>query len=58
MEHIMNVDLYIRISTAVFLTFCIGLERELTNKYAGLRTHIMVGLGACIFTIISIYINY
>ena len=33
----------------------LGLERELTNKYAGLRTHILVCLGACIFTLISIY---
>ncbi|GBF23324.1 putative Mg2+ transporter-C (MgtC) family protein, partial [Candidatus Gastranaerophilus sp. (ex Termes propinquus)] len=30
-------------------------ERELTGKFAGLRTHILVCLGACIFTIISIY---
>ena len=27
----------------------------MTNKYAGLRTNILVCLGACIFTIISIY---
>ena len=37
------------------LGFALGLERELTNKYACLRTHILVTLGACIFTIISIY---
>ncbi len=37
------------------MAFLLGLERELTNKYAGLRTHILVCLGACIFTIISIY---
>lgn len=40
---------------ALVLGFLLGLERELTNKYAGLRTHILVCLGACIFTIISIY---
>jgi putative Mg2+ transporter-C (MgtC) family protein len=50
-----NWDFVIRIAAAVGFSFCIGLERELTNKYAGLRTHIMVALGACIFTLISIY---
>ncbi len=50
-----SVDFLIRISVALALGFILGLERELTNKYAGLRTHILVCLGACAFTIISIY---
>ena len=54
-ENMINVDFIIRVTAAVAFGFCIGLERELTNKYAGLRTHIMVALGACIFTLISIY---
>lgn len=53
--NIVNIDYIIRISIAVIFGFCIGLERELTNKYAGLRTHILVCLGACVFTLISIY---
>lgn len=44
-----------RVLSAVLLGFAIGLEREMTNKYAGLRTNILVCVGACIFTIISIY---
>lgn len=44
-----------RIFAAVLFGFGLGLERELTNKYAGLRTHILVCLGSCIFTILSIY---
>ncbi len=52
---LISIDFLIRILAAVILGFLIGLERELTNKYAGLRTHILVCLGACIFTIISIY---
>ena len=35
--------------------FVIGAERELTNKWAGLRTHILVCLGACVFTLLSLY---
>ena len=52
---VINVDFLIRILAAIILGFLLGLERELTNKYAGLRTHILVCLGACIFTIVSIY---
>ena len=50
-----DITVAIRIISALLLGFAIGLEREVTNKYAGLRTNILVCLGACIFTIISIY---
>lgn len=50
-----SIEFLIRILAALGLGFLLGLERELTNKYAGLRTHILVCLGACIFTIVSIY---
>ena len=52
---IFNFDIIIRIFAATLLGFAIGLERELTNKYAGLRTNILVCLGACVFTILSVY---
>ena len=55
MENIINAEYVIRLLFAVALGFSLGLERELTNKYAGLRTHILVCLGACVFTILSIY---
>ena len=55
MDDIGTIDYILRLVIAVAFGFCVGLERELTNKYAGLRTHIMVCLGACIFTLISIY---
>ena len=45
----------LRILAAALLGFALGLEREITNKYAGLRTNILVCLGACVFTILSIY---
>ena len=51
----LNIELTIRILSAIALGFILGFEREITNKYAGLRTHILVCLGACVFTIISIY---
>lgn len=45
----------ISLTTAIVLGFALGLERELTNKQAGLRTHIFVCLGSCIFTLLSIH---
>ena len=33
----------------------IGLERELRDRAAGLRTHMLVGVGAALFTIVSAY---
>lgn len=32
----------------------IGLEREMGRKPAGLRTHMLVSMGACLFTIVSV----
>lgn len=48
-------DIILRIVLSIALGFIIGLERELTNKWAGLRTHILVCLGSCVFTVLSIY---
>lgn len=39
----------------VVLCGLIGLEREKRGRSAGLRTHLLVGLGSCIIMIISIY---
>ena len=55
METFFNAEFITRLFIAVAMGFLLGLERELTNKYAGLRTHILVCLGACIFTLLSIY---
>ena len=55
MDTFFNAEYIIRLFFALFLGFALGLERELTNKYAGLRTHILVCLGACVFTLLSIY---
>jgi putative Mg2+ transporter-C (MgtC) family protein len=43
----------ISIILATFLGAAVGLERELSGKSAGLRTNLLICLGAAIFTIIS-----
>jgi putative Mg2+ transporter-C (MgtC) family protein len=40
---------------ALLLSGAIGLEREIRQKDAGLRTHTLVGIGAALFVLISKY---
>src|ERR1700728_1180815 len=40
---------------ALVLSAAIGLERELRQKDAGLRTHTLVGVGSALFMLISKY---
>jgi putative Mg2+ transporter-C (MgtC) family protein len=47
-------DLILRLALAAGLGAAIGLERELRQKPAGLRTNILIALGAALFTIVSI----
>ena len=42
--------LYPKILVATFCGFIIGWERELKQKVAGIRTHILVCVGACLYT--------
>jgi putative Mg2+ transporter-C (MgtC) family protein len=50
-----NAELAGRLLLAILLGGLVGLERELTGKVAGVRTHISVALGACLFGIVSAY---
>lgn len=55
----MTLELQLQVSASllliVLLSMVIGLERERRQSDAGLRTHMMVGLGSCLFTLLSIY---
>lgn len=44
---------YVQIGLAFFLGGILGFQREYTGKDAGLKTHILVAVGATLFTIIS-----
>ncbi len=46
-------ELVLRLAVAVVLCGVIGLERETRDQVAGLRTHMLVGLGAALFTLVS-----
>lgn len=40
---------------AAILSTIIGLDRERNQKSAGLRTHMLTGVAACLFTMLSLY---
>ncbi len=46
-------DVLLRLSVAVLVGALVGLDREMRNKPAGLRTHILVSLAAAVFTVIT-----
>jgi putative Mg2+ transporter-C (MgtC) family protein len=45
----------VRLSFACALGAIIGFERELRDREAGFRTHLLVSLGSALFTIVSAY---
>lgn len=45
------------LAVSIFIGVIIGIEREYRNKSAGLRTLMLVSVGACLFTILSIKIG-
>jgi len=47
------VEIALRLVVALILGGLIGLERELKDRPAGLRTHMMVALAAATFTVLS-----
>jgi len=50
-----ELEMVLRLLLAVVLGAGIGYQRERAKKPAGLRTHILITLGAALFTIISIF---
>ena len=47
--------LLLRLSVAAILGGAVGFERELRERQAGLRTHLLVALGSALFTVVSAY---
>src|SRR4051794_24743248 len=45
----------LRLGVAALLGGAIGVERELRDREAGIRTHLLVSLGSALFTIVSAY---
>lgn len=50
-----EIEIVIRLVAASVLGGLIGLEREVNNRPAGLRTHVLVSAGAALVMLISMY---
>ena len=48
-------ELLARLALAAVLGGLVGAERELADQPAGLRTHVLLSLGTCLFTLVSAY---
>jgi putative Mg2+ transporter-C (MgtC) family protein len=55
MSLFLQAELIIELLIAAFLATLIGLDRESRSQPAGLRTHILVAVGACLFTGLSVH---
>lgn len=50
-----DIELLARLGLAALLGGAVGVEREVADQPAGLRTHILLSIGACLFTLVSAY---
>ncbi|PWU17796.1 MAG: hypothetical protein C5B48_15530 [Candidatus Rokuibacteriota bacterium] len=48
-------QIVVRLAVAAGLGGAIGIERELREREAGFRTHLLVSVGAALFTLVSAY---
>ena len=55
MPEIAQWEILVRLLVAAALGGAIGIEREIHERQAGLRTHLLVSSGAALFTLVSAY---
>lgn len=55
LDQLSGGELVLRILVAGLLGGLVGLDRELSDQPAGLRTHILVSLGSALFTMVGAY---
>jgi len=56
--HIPPWEALLRLFAAVVVGAAVGFDRELLNKPAGLRTHILISLAAALFTLITFELHH
>jgi len=57
MQTALNLEMLLNLILAVVFGFIVGIEREHAHRPAGLRTHMLVSLGSCLFTVVSMSFN-
>lgn len=56
MEGALTADLWLKIALAVGCGGAVGLERELNDKPAGLRTNMLICVGSALITMVSLHV--
>jgi putative Mg2+ transporter-C (MgtC) family protein len=51
------MELLAKIGLAALLAGAVGVEREWTGKWAGLRTHMLIAMGATLLTHVSVHLG-
>lgn len=51
--YVSSQEVIVRLLASALIGGIIGFERENSSRPAGLRTHILVTIGACLFMMIS-----
>lgn len=54
MDELSSLEWILRLILAAFFAGAVGFDREARHKSAGLRTHMLVGIGAAVFALISL----
>ena len=52
-----TMEVVVRLFVAALVGGCIGLDREVRQKPAGMRTHALVSLGAALLTVVTVRIG-
>jgi putative Mg2+ transporter-C (MgtC) family protein len=52
-----EAEMLLRLLAAALFTGFIGWERETAGKSAGLRTHVLVGVAACLFVSVGLLVS-
>jgi putative Mg2+ transporter-C (MgtC) family protein len=53
-----EIEVVSRLIVSAVLGACMGLERSLAGKHAGMRTYALVSLGSCLFTVAGLVASY
>lgn len=53
-----ELEVITRLAVAAVLGACMGLERSLSGKHAGMRTYALVSLGSALFTVAGLVASY
>ncbi|MCR5781663.1 MAG: MgtC/SapB family protein [Clostridia bacterium] len=56
--HLTWGDILIRVAVATLVGILVGIEREIANHPAGMKTHALVCLGAAVTTMLSVEMSY